>query len=614
VNRTRPALVSRSGPRAAAPVKSWRREHGTAVRARGKARKSAMLNGVELPLSHGVALHYSSVILRLVQPPFTRYATVPENLLYYGDNLDVLQRHVPTETVDLIYADPPFNSNQAFNVFFGHGDDQEQAQRQAFDDSWHWDHSAAAAYEGVLQHGGSIAELIRAFRLFLGETNMMAYLAMMAPRVIEMRRALKPEGSLYLHCDPTASHYLKLLLDATFGAQNYRNEIIWKRTSTVKGNFGQGTRFFGRNTDSILFYTKSDKYHFEPVFTTYTEEYIKQSYRYVEPGTGRRYRLVSMIGPGGAAKGNPKYEVMGVTRYWRYSREKMERLIADGLVVQTNPGTVPHRKYYLDEGKGVAVQSLWDDIGNLQAADAERLGYPTQKPEALLERIILASTKPGDVVLDPFCGCGTTIAAAQKLGRSWIGIDITHLAINLIRHRLRDSYGDAAKFKVIGEPVDRAGADSLAKEDPYQFQWWILGLVGARPAEQKKGADKGIDGRLYFHDQVGGRTKSIIISVKAGKVSSPFVRDLRGVIEREKAEIGVLLTMNKPTPDMRKEAAAAGFYESPWGKHPRLQILTVDDLLAGKGIDYPNIRGANVTFKKAPKNVQPDAVALDLDL
>ena len=233
----------------------------------------------------------------------------------------------------------------------------------------------------------------------------------------------------------------------------------------------------------------------------------------------------------------------------------------------------------------------------------ERLGYPTQKPEALLERIIDASSNQGDVVLDPFCGCGTTIVAAQRLNRRWLGIDITHLAVTLIKYRLRDVFGDKVEYKVIGEPVSISGATALAKEDPYQFQWWALGLVGARPVEEKKGADKGIDGRLYFHDEArGGKTKQIIFSVKAGHVAVSHVRELQAVVDREKAQIGVLITMLPPTRNMQDEALSTGFYESPgWQRrYPRIQILTVEDLMSGKGVDCPPLRRTNVTFKKAP--------------
>lgn len=255
---------------------------------------------------------------------------------------------------------------------------------------------------------------------------------------------------------------------------------------------------------------------------------------------------------------------------------------------------------YLDELPGMPLSNVWDDISPINSQAAERLGYPTQKPEALLERIISTSTNEGDVVLDPFCGCGTTIAAAQKLGRRWIGIDITHLAIGLIKTRLRDAYGDAVKYEVIGEPTTVEDAEALAQSDPYQFQWWALGLVGARGTEQRKGADKGIDGRVYFHDGTP-KTKQIVISVKAGKLHAPYVRDLEGVRNREKAEIGVLISFDEPTKPMRKEAASAGFYTSPWGTHPRLQLLTVAELLDGKGIDYPRTAGVNRTFRQAPR-------------
>ena len=445
---------------------------------------------------------------------------------------------------------------------------------------------------------------------------MLAYLAMMAPRLLEMRRVLKPSGSIYLHCDPTASHYLKLLMDAIFGAQNFRNEITWKRANTVKGNFGQGARFFGRNTDSLLFYGRSESSYFDQQFQPYSKEYEETFYHHVEPESGRRYALVSMTGPGGAAKGNPSYEVMGVTRFWRYSKEKMKELIDAGMVVQPKPGAVPRHKYYLDEGRGVPVQALWDDISSLHATSKERLGYPTQKPEALLDRIILTSSAADDVVLDPFCGCGTAIASAQKLGRRWIGIDITHLAINLIRHRLRDAYGEEVEktYRVIGEPVTVDDAEELANTDLYQFQWWALGLVGARPVEQKKGADKGIDGRIFFHDEPGGKTKQIILSVKAGNTGSAHVDQLRGVVEKEDAVIGALITFQEPTKPMRENAASAGFYTSPtWGiSYPRIQLLTVHELLDGKGITYPHVTGT--TFKKAPKAKpdEPDALTLDL--
>ena len=282
-------------------------------------------------------------------------------------------------------------------------------------------------------------------------------------------------------------------------------------------------------------------------------------------------------------------------------QETIDRDMKDGSIVFTKSG-MPRKKRYLDETEGRPIPDIWDDIFPINSQAAERLGYPTQKPEALLERIIKASSNEGDIVLDPFCGCGTTIATAQRLNRRWIGIDITFLAVGLIKHRLTHAFLDKAKYHVIGEPVSLPDAEGLAKDDPYQFQWWALGLVGARPVDQKKGADKGIDGRIYFHDEgAGGKTKQVILSVKAGHTGVKDIRDLRGVVERENAQIGVLLTMQAPTQPMRTEVAGAGFYDSPgWGKkYPRIQILTIEELLSGAAIDMPPLGEVSVTFKKA---------------
>lgn len=521
------------------------------------------------------------------------------NQLLYGDNLDVLKRYVRDETVDLVYLDPPFKSNQDYNVLFAERDGtRAAAQFKAFEDTWEWNEGSAEVYEEIVETGGRVSEVMQAFRGFLGSNDMLAYLTMMAPRLVELRRVLKSTGSIYLHCDPTASHYLKLVMDAVFGPQSFRSEIVWKRSS-AHSDTKQGRKQHGRIHDVLLFYTKNDRWTWNPQYTPYDPEYVTGFYRHVEEGTGRRYRLGDLTGPGGAAKGNPRYDVLGVTRYWRYSEKKMAELVRCGRVLQSSPGAVPAFKRYLDEMPGVPLQDLWIDLNPIGARAAERLGYPTQKPELLLERIIKTSSNEGDVVLDPFCGCGTATAVAQRLNRRWIGIDITHLAIGLVKSRLRDAFGDSISttYQVIGEPVSLPDATELATADPYQFQWWSLGLVGARRSEQKKGSDKGIDGRLYFHDDGSTNTKQVILSVKSGHVNVSHLRDLRGVIEREKAEIGVLLTREEVTKPMRTEAASAGFYKSAWGNHARLQILTIADLLDGKRIDYPPAR--NVTHKKA---------------
>ena len=340
--------------------------------------------------------------------------------------------------------------------------------------------------------------------------------------------------------------------------------------------------------------------------TEYEQEYLDKYYKY-DDGDGRLYWRNSLTAAGTrrGTSGQPwrGIDVAATGQHWKFTREHLDALDSAGRIYWPPKKGFPQIKRYRDELKGKAVADIWDDIDRINPVGGERLGYPTQKPEALLDRIITTCSRDGEVVLDPFCGCGTTIAAAQKLGRQWIGIDVTNLAISLIRHRLRDAYGEAIEddYDVIGEPVSEPDAATLAASDPYQFQWWALGLIGARPAEGKKGADQGIDGRIYFHEGDTGKTKQIVISVKAGKLHAPYVRDLRGVLEREHAEMGVLLSLESPTAKMRTEAASAGFYTSAWGKHPRLQIVTVGELLAGAKLDTPPPRQTSVTFKRAPK-------------
>ena len=519
------------------------------------------------------------------------------NTLYYGDNLDILRQHVPDESVDLVYLDPPFNSNANYNVLF-----QEQsgeaspAQIRAFTDTWEWTQEAERTFEQeIITNPGTpanVKDMVSAFRQFIGSNAMMAYLVMMTPRLVELRRVLKSTGSIYLHCDPTASHYLKLLMDTVFGPENFRTEITWKRTS-AHSDTRQGRQQHGRVHDLILFYTKGSEWTWNPLYTEYDQDYTDQFYRHVEPSTGRRYRLDNLTGPGGAAKGNPSYEVMGVTRYWRYSEERMAELIEAGRIIQTRPGTVPRYKGYLDEMPGVPLQDLWTDIRPIASQAAERLGYPTQKPQALLERIIEASSNEGDVVLDPFCGCGTAIAAAENLKRNWTGIDVTHLAVALMKSRLRTAFNlqPDPDYQVVGEPADVGSARALAEQDRYQFQYWAMSLLEALPRDQDghRGADRGIDGVVHFIDGPRHATKKAIVQVKSGKVSSPLIRDLKGTVEREKADLGLFITLEKPTRDMRTEAASAGFYHSEiWQRdYPRMQIRTIAELLEGQAFDIP---------------------------
>jgi DNA modification methylase len=515
------------------------------------------------------------------------------------------------ESVHLVYLDPPFKSNQDYNVLFQERNGtQSAAQIKAFEDTWSWSLDAEHAYKEVVEGGGLVSRFMQGTRSFLGENDMMAYLAMMAPRLVELRRVLKPTGSIYLHCDPTASAHLRLLMDSVFGVQNFRNEIIWKRTSAHADS-----RRWGHVQDVILYYAKSQEFRWNPQHGPHSDGYLRAFYRYEDPQRGK-YRLDHIIrsatmGP----RPNLAYEYKGYTPQWgwRVERAKLEALDVDGRLYWSSTGR-PYLKRFLAEMDGVPFTSIWDDIRPIGAQAKERLGYPTQKPLALLERIIRASSNEGDVVLDPFCGCGTAVVAAQKLGRRWIGIDITHLAITLIKHRLKDTFPDkvidekevkrGVEYDVIGEPADLAGAAALAIQDPIEFQRWAVGLVGASPREPKRGADRGIDGRLYFHDERDTRkTKQVIVQVKAGHVGVKDVRELMAVVEREKAQIGALISLQEPTRAMVTEAAAAGFYKWPWKEKdfPRMQLITVSQILRGKAVEYPHPTATSATFKRAPR-------------
>ena len=418
----------------------------------------------------------------------------------------------------------------------------------------------------------------------MGTNGMFAYLAMMTVRLIEMHRVLKPTGSIYLHCDPTASHYLKIILDAVFGADRFVNEVVWRRYSRPKGS--QFTpRKFGAATDSILFYSKTDNYFFDlnNVRTPLSQRELKQMYPHEdEKGcymSGPMLRSASM-GP----RPNLVFEYGGFTpppAGWRMTKEKVAALDAQGDIYWTSNGQ-PRRKVRPTQDHGGIVDSLWNDIEAIGSQAQERLGYPTQKPIALLERIIKASSRKGDVVLDPFCGCGTTIEAAERLKREWIGIDITHYAVTLIETRLLKAHPDA-DYKIFGRPTDIAGARALAERDKYQFQWWAAWKLGAQTYETKKGGDRGIDANIYFANGPYGLGR-IIISVKGGAHVNPgMVRDLAGTVEREGAEMGVLVTLNEPTKGMVADAANYGFVsKTPHGRVPRIQIVGAEDIVDGR--------------------------------
>ena len=562
------------------------------------------------------------------------------NKLFFGDNLPILREHVADESVDLVYLDPPFNSNATYNVLFREaGGELSSAQIKAFDDTWHWSIEAESAYQDVVTSGPrSVADLLAAMRGFLGRNDMMAYLVMMAERMIELHRILKPAGSIYLHCDPTASHYLKLLLDAVFGKTRFRSEIMWKRTS-AHSDARQGRRQHGRIHDIILFYTKSDRWTWNTLYTPYDEDYLDESYRREEAGTGRRYRLGDLTAakPGGDTRYEwrvkrpedgewaadldgewenplPGWEYKGVrpyrNRYWAFTRENLREFAREGRLEHSRDGT-PRYKGYLDEMPGVPLQDVWTDIPPIGSRARERLGYPTQKPEALLERIIAASSNEGDIVLDPFCGCGTAIAVAERLNRRWIGVDITHLAVSLMKYRLHDAFGERlSPYDVVGVPEDLAGARALAEESEhdgrYQFEYWALGLIDARPAhDRRRGADAGVDGYVNFFDDDSGKPKRIIVQVKSGHVQRSQIAALDHDRQREGAELAVFITLERPTRAMEQEAASAGFYEPrhfPDQRFPRVQIAAVEDLLSGSLPAIPRLGLSRApTFRRAPR-------------
>jgi len=478
--------------------------------------------------------------------------------LYYGDNLDVLREHVPDESVDLVYLDPPFNSNASYNILFkspaGSGADASIA---AFDDTWSWGPAAEEALLDITHSGNhALHSLMQAMKVSIGTNAMMAYLAMMAVRLVELHRVLKDSGSLYLHCDPTASHYLKLVLAAAFGGRNFRNEIIW---CYHKWSVAQGQ--FVRNHDVILFYSKQEG---RQVFHT---QFLPPS-----PGTMKR---------------------------WKGKRQ--QAVFEDGV-----------RKASTSEADAQTPMPDWWELSILNPNSKERLGYPTQKPRALLERIISASSNPGDVVLDPFCGCGTAVDAAQKLGRRWMGIDVTHLAIGLIEKRLREGYGDALEFETIGVPRDLASAQRLAQDDPHQFQAWITLKLGGWPwMGGRKGGDKGVDGYFYYVG-AGGPTRTGVISVKAGHHVNPgMIRDLWGVMQRDRHQLGLFVCAALPTRGMEEEAAAHGLVETEFGRFPALQIFTLAELFQGRRpalppLVSPNRKAARVEMRASH---QPGAQA-----
>ena len=527
------------------------------------------------------------------------------NALYYGDNLGVLRNHLAAESVDLVYLDPPFNSKRDYNLLFKSPKGQaSEAQIEAFEDTWHWNEQAEREFDELLhQPNTAVAQMMKALREFLGENDMMAYLTMMANRLLELHRVLKPTGSLYLHCDPTASHYLKVVLDGVFGKTSFRAEIAWRRSSSHND-----ANRYGANHDVIFFYTKGKTWTWNPQFSPYSESYIKQNYRYSDEKGLFRVSDMTANKPGGDVSyewtipdGRVVKPYKG--RFWAYSKANMKEMEAKGILYYRTTG-MPMLKHYLSEMPGSPLQTFWHDLNPIISGSPEGLGYPTQKPLALLERIISASSNEGDVVLDPFCGCGTAVHAAQKLKRKWIGIDITHLAISLIEKRLKDAFGKRCKYEVHGTPKDVEGAQDLFNRKPdgrYQFQWWAVSLVDAQPFQgKKKGADGGVDGLKFFRDLDKKDVRKIVVSVKGGGLKADDVRALMSVRTKEAAELALFLCLETPTKGMVKDAASAGFYESPNGKkYARVQLLTIADLLEGKArAEHPDYE-PDLNFKKA---------------
>jgi site-specific DNA-methyltransferase (adenine-specific) len=496
------------------------------------------------------------------------------NRLYYGDNLQVLRDYIADTSVDLIYLDPPFNSNAGYNVLWNTAGHAADASIEAFDDTWTWGDSAKDALMDIAKGTNRpLQVMMEAMHSAIGENPLMAYLAMMAVRLVELHRVLKDTGSLYLHCDPTASHYLKLVLDAVFGAENFRNEIVWKRSHPK----GHAFTRFASSHDVILAYGKDrNQTIWNPIWLEHRADRAEAQYANIDED-GRRYQLTSLLNPN-PDRPNLTYEFKGVTKVWRWTRERMEEADREGRIVVPKGGKgIPRYKRYLDEQQGIPAGDFWDDIPI--AAGKERLGYPTQKPRALLERIIAASSNPGDTVLDPFCGCGTAVDAAQKLGRQWIGIGITHIAIGMIEDRMRSGY-PGIEFETHGVPKDLASAEKLAADDKHQFQQWACWQVGGYPRD-KKGGDKGVDGWFNYLAE-GGKIETGVISVKGGEHLNPgMVRDLGRVMERDHHRFGLFITAAMPTKGVRDEIASHPLIETEFGRFPAMQVVTIAELIHG---------------------------------
>jgi site-specific DNA-methyltransferase (adenine-specific) len=531
------------------------------------------------------------------------------NTLYYGENLEVLQRFISSDSVDLIYLDPPFNKNTSFSVIFRDESGRtSDAQLASFEDYWHWGPTPAQHYEYLTNsalHEGRVPQrlsaLVGALHSSIRPSPLLAYLVEMGTRLVELHRVLKPTGSLFFHCDPTASHYIKLILDAIFDPRRFVAEIIWKRTSSHND-----PRRPGRIHDTLLYYSKTEERTWNPVHMPLDPGYVDKVYAY-EDDRGR-YRLADLTAPGTAT--TRRFEWRGVTPPahlgWRYSHARLEKLLADGRIQLKKDGrpSLNGLKRYLDDSKGRPIQSIWTDIPNVTGISREKIGWPTQKPKALLERVIASASNPDDIVLDPFCGCGTAIEASVAQGRRWVGIDHSRLARLVIVERLAKI---GVAVPVFWWPTELDGVREMAESRPdgrHRFEAWALTRLGAQPVRElgAKGADEGIDGRIVFTGQ-GGRLETILVSVKSGHVSSAAVRDLKGTMDRERAAMGLIFTLQEPTAPMVKELAAAGFYRSPIDgrQYPRIVVHTVRDVVVeGRLPELPTRFGVQPAFWPLP--------------
>ena len=523
------------------------------------------------------------------------------NKLYFGDNLDVL-RAMPAEQIDLIYLDPPFNSNADYNLLYGtKRGGPSQAQSHAFEDTWKWGRDAQRALDETADRHLEAGIILDAFQKIFAGSNMMAYLAMMAVRLIELHRVLKPTGSIYLHCDPTASHYLKILLDAIFRPDNFLNEVIWKRTSAHSSS-----KRFGPVHDVLLYYGKGQEHQWNSLHQPYDQTYVDAFYTHRD-SDGRRWRRSDLTGAGtrNGETGNAWHgiDVTAKGRHWAWPPKQLDAMDAAGRIHWPSKAAgMPMLKRYLDDQPGMPLQDVISDIPPMHNLAAERLGYPTQKPLALLERLIAASSNPIDVVMDPFCGCGTAIEAAQKLGRQWIGIDVTYLAVHVIEERLKKSFGSEIHkaYRVLGKPKDADDARALAARDWLEFQKWAVFVLGGLPKD-RAGPDGGIDGVIRYHRVGIEQPNRAIVSVKGGlNVGVDAVHKLKSVVAREKAEIGVLICIESPTSAMRREAASCGEVGPPSRRAAKIQIITVDMLFDTHPVELPGMIDAPEIVRQSP--------------